>query len=581
MKRSSRAMKKFMKYLCMILAVVTVFALAAGCSMFQQNEERYRKQTAIKVGDEIITVQEVTEFFESNGATYIQYGYDAQSVWDSLIHQYIAQMIAVNEYKQNSSVKTYDGELNRKYKNGEYLTNDDLLYFEKKVQLSVLNTLDSLLETVFTDAGYTFDSASDERAEETEIKITEDLSWTNRNNTLNMKTAEESLEAYKVQKDNVSIEYVYTDMEDARLLKAVKALNDRISNDKDEISVDSYVEAQKEAYREFKQGISAYYDSVSAYLAASVEVVVRQQLYIDYQTNKYSGIEKESEFRTRLTAKLNNLIAQDKEKYSLNPSSFETFVTGLSDTSFIYYVPEQYAGKYGFVKNLLIPFSDEQSKILTSYSSAFGSTSDVYLAKRAELAKEIVVTDFIDAPDAKDSEKASAGFTIDGYQVNGSEFFADKLNGVTADGFVELMFRYNTDTAQHNKAYDYVIAKEAPDASGTADKWVTEFAAEARRLANEGVVGGIGYALTDYGVHILFYSGDVTADTFDWDEALKDQKGAGTASYRFYKTYLDAVKSSYYSDLMDETYKEYESAKKITIYKNVLKSYCSGYGIEL
>ncbi len=78
-------MQKFMKQLCMILAIVTVFALAAGCSMFQTNQERYRKQTAMKIGDEEVTVQEITEFFESNGAAYIQYGYDAQSVWDSLI----------------------------------------------------------------------------------------------------------------------------------------------------------------------------------------------------------------------------------------------------------------------------------------------------------------------------------------------------------------------------------------------------------------------------------------------------------------------------------------------------------------
>lgn len=573
-------MQKFMKQLCMILAIVTVFALAAGCSMFQTNQERYRKQTAMKIGDEEVTVQEITEFFESNGAAYIQYGYDAQSVWDSLIPQYISQIIAVNEYKKDSSVKTYDGEINRKYKNGEYLTATDLLYFEKKVQLSVFESLDSMLETVFTDAGYTFDSAATPRAEETKITLTLDLSWTNRNNSLNIETVEKSLEAYKAQKDSVSLDYVYDDMTDERLAAAVKALNDRISNDKTEITAEAYVEAQNEAVRQLKKNIASYYADTAAYFKASVESVVRQQLYIDYQTNKYSGIEKESDFRTRLDQKLENLRAQDKEKYALNPKSFETFVTGLSDTSFIYYIPEQYVGKYGFVKNLLIPFSDEQSKILKSYSSAFGTGSDVYLAKRAELAGEIRVTDFIDAPDAKDADKALAGFTTYGYQVNGSSFFADKLSGVTAEEFVELMFRYNTDTAQHNKAYDYVIAKDAPDATGTADKWVKEFAAEARRLANDGTVGGIGYALTDYGVHILFYSGDVKEDVFNWDDALKDQTGAGNASYRFYKTYLDAVKTSYYSDLMDVTYKEYEDAGKLTVYKNVLKSYCSGYGIE-
>ncbi len=256
---------------------------------------------------------------------------------------------AVNEYKKDSSVKTYDGEINRKYKNGEYLTATDLLYFEKKVQLSVFESLDSMLETVFTDAGYTFDSAATPRAEETKITLTLDLSWTNRNNSLNIETVEKSLEAYKAQKDSVSLDYVYDDMTDERLAAAVKALNDRISNDKTEITAEAYVEAQNEAVRQFKKNIASYYADTAAYFKASVESVVRQQLYIDYQTNKYSGIEKESDFRTRLDQKLENLRAQDKEKYALNPKSFETFVTGLSDTSFIYYIPEQYVGKYGFL----------------------------------------------------------------------------------------------------------------------------------------------------------------------------------------------------------------------------------------
>ena len=157
------------------------------------------------------------------------------------------------------------------------------------------------------------------------------------------------------------------------------------------------------------------------------------------------------------------------------------------------------------------------------------------------------------------------------------------LEGVTLEGFVDLMFQYNTDTAQHNSAYGYVIAKNEPDVTGTADTWVKEFAAEARRLANEGTVGGIGYALTDYGVHIIFYEGDVVADSFDtddWSDALQTQKGAGNASYRFYKAYFDSVKSEYYNDIMEDLYQQYEKDNKIKINKAALSDYCAGYGIQ-
>ena len=575
-------MRKFLRIIGIAVAIAAVFVLAS-CSFIQRNDDRYNNQVAIKVGDEEITLKEIMEFFDSNAANYINAGYDVQVVWDALFPQYVQQMIAVNEYKKGYTGTLYSGERSNKYDDGKYYTEDELIYLEKSLQVNILDSLESTLESEFTERGYTFSESTDsERAELTEIIIDTNLSVTARNEAYNPKELNKTLENYKLQTTTQDVDYVFTDPEDERLLAAVEKLNDRKAESDDEITPELYVEVQQSVLQKFERTLlDSGYDSVADYLESRMNLLISQQLYVDYQYQYGSKIE-ERDMNEELQRKLDNLVAQAVESYTLNPASFATFVTDLDSSSFIYYVPEQYAGKYGFVKNLLIPFSEDQTSQLETVLKKFGENSDTYLSVRAELATEILVTDFIDAPDADDSEKANAGFIIDGYNVVGSTFFDELLRDITPHEFVELMFRYNTDTAQHNAAYDYVIAKDEPDVTGTADTWVKEFAEVARALAKDGTVGGIGYALTSYGVHIIYYSGDVTADNFDWSMKLESpQYGAGNAAYRFYNTYYNSILSALFSREMDDLNKKYEEEGAIEYFENVMKDYLDGYGIKL
>lgn len=575
-------MQKFFKYFGIMLMVALVFALA-GCSLVQKNEDRYNNQIAVKVGNEEITLKQVMEFFDSNGGNYINSGYDAQTVWDALFAQYVQQMIGVDEYKKSYEGTKYSGERSLKYANGEYYTEEELAYLEKSLQVDILSSLDSLFETELKDLGYTLSEAEDnERDEMKEIKIDTNLSLTARKEAYNHKKLDKSLESYKIQPVTNDITYVYDNKDDERLVAALEKLNARIAEDDEKVSPELYIELQEVALQKFERSLTnTYYDSISEYMESRMELLIKQQLYVDYQY-KYGSEVEAKDMNAELQVKLNYLVAQAKEGYKLDPASFVTFVTGLSNTSFIYDVPEQYVGKYGFVKNMLIPFSDEQTQKLTTIANKFGTDSVTYLRLRAELAQEILVTDFIDAPDAEDADKANAQFIInDKYEVVGSEFFASMLDNCTKEEFVNLMFRYNTDTAQHNAAYDYVISKDEPDVTGVADTWVKEFASVARTLAKDGTVGGIGYALTTYGVHIIYYSGDVVADEFDWAKKLDDQVGAGTAVYRFYNTYYNSVLSTLFSRNMDNLNKKYIEDESITYYEDVMKEYLDSYGITL
>ena len=79
--------------------------------------------------------------------------------------------------------------------------------------------------------------------------------------------------------------------------------------------------------------------------------------------------------------------------------------------------------------------------------------------------------------------------------------------------------------------------------------------------------------MTDYGVHIVYFTDYVKAETFDF---ANDRYTQGTAAYRFFKTYYDAVKATVYNDIMQSHYDSYFDQNKISVenknIKNLLKT---------
>lgn len=99
------------------------------------------------------------------------------------------------------------------------------------------------------------------------------------------------------------------------------------------------------------------------------------------------------------------ILAEQAASYG-DASSFETAMDNLSDTSFVLYSPDTTGdtdeqngtyGTYGYVYNILLPFSDKQSDKLTElqyYRDNSDSVTDsVYFADRNSLLKEIKTTD--------------------------------------------------------------------------------------------------------------------------------------------------------------------------------------------
>lgn len=85
-----------------------------------------------------------------------------------------------------------------------------------------------------------------------------------------------------------------------------------------------------------------------------------------------------------------NTYARQERAFAADTSSFESALDGVSDTSFVLTAPE---ANYGFVVNILIPFSTKQSLDLSNATADLGDTKGNKFNARADLLEQIEGTD--------------------------------------------------------------------------------------------------------------------------------------------------------------------------------------------
>lgn len=484
--------KKITRLFCIVLALTLVCTFVAGCSMFQTNADRYREKTAFKVGEQTVTVGALEDFINTNMASYLNQGYDAQSVWDALMPQFIMNYVLVDMLKEDlpwpKVTQTHSAASD--YPDSEFLKNEnDMEFIMKTVKNSLYQSLDSLVETELNNK-YELNAAEEEEERKENVIPEDELNLPLGGLTLNdydddIEGLDEDLAKYRADDeltvDSILNGYKFEDENDPLLLDALAKVNDRIARNEDAsddekvaFTAKEYMTAQKAAFNSLTRSVEQnYYGwSLAQFIDYQIKSTVFNRLAQEYTMVYYEGIETEGEGQqlilSKLVEKYENLKAAQEEDFRLHPTKFETFVTSLSDTSFIYTVPAQYENEYAFVKNLLISFSDEQKAVLEHYGNVYGKNSETYLAKRDELATQIKATDFKSEKD-EDGEYAKLEniFTISEGEVT----FADSVLKTALEAvskpqdFAALIDRYNEDPGAQGATYDYVVKVKEPDAA--------------------------------------------------------------------------------------------------------------------
>ena len=576
-------MAKFKKLISLIAVAIFCLTFLVGCGLFVLNQERYRAQEAMTVGTEVVTLGEIIDYFDNNGTQYVQQGQSVQSVWDNLFPAFVQQKVLISEYKLGFTGTKNQSELAKTYKNGEYFDDDMLVYIQKSVYVAFYQALDELtLQELSADFTFEEDDTTEKPSmiDRTESETGKNQ-WTpvDEDSYKDVKALDKALADYPAQ-DFKTVKYVF-DENDERVKKIVADLVERqVKEEGDEdITVADYIEAQKAAVNQTTKNIKNKKSmSMDEYFVYAIEEQILSELFYA-QLYKMSGeyISEELISQQIFETRLENLTQQAKNAFSQSASAFKDYIMSLSDDAFVYYVPEQYQGEFYYVRSILIPFSDEQSKDLERAKTLYGSDSAAYKAYRYNLAKQIEVKDYTD--DDKGVETSISVLDI----IDSSTFNGVSLAAVDRGTFVDWTYKYNTDGGMQNPVHSYVVSKNASTMTGSDESFVPEFVAAARSLVNGS--DNATFAITDYGIHLIFNDGVVEADNISWENRFDYGIEGGSASFRFYQAIYNEVKEALLNDEIDALYKLYQdgtdSSRQLVINNNVIKGYTDTIGVKL
>lgn len=137
------------------------------------------------------------------------------------------------------------------------------------------------------------------------------------------------------------------------------------------------------------------------------------------------------------------LLESQKNIYSADQSAFETQIGNVSDDSFVVYSPKE---GFGFVYNILLPFSKTQTQLLSTYTNDKGLEKREFYQKRAELLENVKGKDLRAAWFSKDEDSNYA------YEAEAGDYYGNASNYLF---FENNLTKSDGDNARYEKLGQY------------------------------------------------------------------------------------------------------------------------------
>jgi hypothetical protein len=609
-------MKKATKFLSLLIVVVLLLTVLTGCALFGTDSLKLRNTVILKVGDEEVTAGKVMDIYISsyyNYESYIQQGAISISDLVNLTMETVYNTYSkVDSYKKTHSAVSPANQFVAagNIKDIEYLTELEADYIVSYVRYNFYQAMDNYVKTAIT--GEIGDLGTETDTTDREFYKTDDFTGTSYADYLFQQSlTSEDIEEYLADNfgiDNknpadVKLSMAKSDYANANSSEAMAAEYNKLLKiyfdglaDDDEHKPDTLptvsaawvLEQQEIAFDKYARAIKNSYElGLEEYFLQQVADGVVTTIAQKYSRDVNETVETDAALLDTLKSRFINSRAVQQTDFTIKPSEFVTFIGALTNDSYMYAMDNLYdlfsndANRYIFVKNILVPFSAAQTKVLSNYAEQVGGEDTAeYIAFRTQLATEISARNF----DIAD-EKAQGAYIDDVFTVDGSgnialrgtalsnKFAAGSNVGIfngSADDFVQLMGAFNTDVGQHGNLYEYVVRVGTTPDSYT-QPWVSEFV-DAANLAYDQYVAngnsGNGYALcvSSYGVHIVYFSDLVENKVWkDFDESKIYDPASN--EYKFLKAYYEAVVSTVVDEDTEKLDKEYKYGGKITTTK--------------
>ncbi len=532
-------MKK--RIIAMILVLVLTLSVFSGCTLIEQDEDKVLAQAVVTIGSGDNT-QEITMT-------------DIISSYNSVANIYVSYF-----------GMSYDEVLTMVIEN---LITQSVFTYAALEALPVLNSSDILYERYLTEAELAAVAADVDKAISAEI------------DTLEVTTLQTSFTA-----DGSTL----TSIEDREVPDWADTTTTVPSDFEGTDSREAAIVAFEKELVSYGYTYQGFYDLVyDSYLESAITTKYQEVIMAEYSVSV-------DDIKTKYAAQL----VDEKEYYAAYglDSYMDKYAT---DYQSVIYNPS--GEEYGYVKQILVSFTDEQIAELD------GLEGDELDAKRLELASETVASDLRDAYlytygyntaeeglfSIYDFNGTVALETIDGVQIRDEEgnfsyqtisaneytgyesFLSSVVNpylggsyAASENGFAiytsnydaskidDLIYAYNSDPGVFGVDFGYFI----PD-----DSFYEEFNTAANSLLGYGV-GSYTICVTDYGYHIVYLTKVVSSDEIT-PFVESEMNTEGTFSYNFATLFTETAKSGYFDERTTEIVDEYDTEENVVVNEKV------------
>lgn len=280
---------------------------------------------------------------------------------------------------------------------------------------------------------------------------------------------------------------------------------------------------------------------------------------------------------SKLLNKYVELVETDHAKYTNSLTSYYDYLKTVgSDAEMVYYTPETATGKFGYFLHVLLPVDED-------VFTALDTEEETGLYGEQEFADHKTATILEQKHQERNTE---TGELIDGNKTI-QEILQEYKNSVNSlDDFVDFMFRYTSDTATLTANKPYVIGY---DGDTEYSSMVDEFTDEAIRLLKNNLTKTEynEYIVTQYGVHLLYYVGDVRAD-FNYADrnSVVISRDDTQAKNLYYTMANELIGKTYFDVLFDLVYPAstgsvYASSNGYTDYEESLVKTLKGDNVTI
>lgn len=253
-----------------------------------------------------------------------------------------------------------------------------------------------------------------------------------------------------------------------------------------------------------------------------------------------------------------------KDMYENDKDAYHKAMGG-DDISKIYY---HHSNEYVYVSHILLKFSDSQIAQIEDLDKKLEKkliSQERYDELVNDIANRTVVTYEIDG-------KTYTSSALKVYEKINN--YVDRGENATerAKFFNDMIYIYNDDEGIMNKDFAYVVNLD----TNVTDKMVKPFADKAREMHAEGEVGDVSnMVITEYGVHIMFYAGEVKNVVDDIDSLtfaeLIQQKTQISSNKSLFDILYDGISTENYNTAASGYVSDIREVIKIDYFKKAYK----------